>query len=64
MFLPEEGPVSADQFARAVFLADNIDPDTVSGRQREHLNAIRKVFVEHMGAEVVDARELEWSDLE
>ena len=49
-FIPDAGLVTADQFAEWVVLADNMDPST-----NPHLNAIRRAFVRHMGADTVDA---------
>lgn len=50
-FIPASGLVTADQFAEWVVLADNLSPST-----DPNLREIRRAFVRHMGAEVVDAR--------
>lgn len=61
-FIPSRGPVTADQFAEWVFLADDINP-CAEPKHWEHLKEeIKRAFVRHMGAEVVDARLLKWSD--
>lgn len=51
-FIPAAGPVSADQFARWVFLADGLDPVLAD---LSHRRAIRQVFIEAMGTDLVDA---------
>lgn len=61
--IPPEGPVTADQFVEWVFLADNLNPNSEPERWKRQKAAIRAAFVEHMGAEVVDARRLQWSGL-
>lgn len=58
-FIPAEGPVTADQFVEWVFLADNENPNL---GPTAHKRAIRAAFVKHMGADVADARLLQWSD--
>lgn len=58
-FIPSEGPVTADQFVEWVFLADNRNPNLGPD---SHKRAIRDAFVKHMGAEVIDAKLLHWSD--
>ena len=62
MFIPQEGSVTADQFVEWVFLAENLDLNGSLDRRNSHKAAIRAAFVEWMGAEVVDARTLRWSD--
>lgn len=51
-FIPAEGPVSADQFATWVFLAEGLDPLLAD---ISHRRAIRRAFIELMGTDVVDA---------
>lgn len=58
-FIPSEGPVTAEQFAEYVFLAENMDPRL---GPKAHRNAIRAAFIKHMGGEIVDAKRLHWSD--
>jgi hypothetical protein len=55
-FIPETGPVSADQFARWVIMAEGLDPDQKKYRRR--IPQLKGVFVKHMGSEVVDASRL------
>jgi len=62
LFTPPAGPVSADQFVEWVFLADNLNPNLNPERWERQKRAIREAFIRHMGAEVVDARHLCWSD--
>lgn len=50
-FIPDAGLVTADQFAKWVVLADNLDP-AIS----PHLKAIRQAFLRHMGTDTVDVR--------
>jgi len=51
MFIPEEGPVTADEFVEWVFRAEGLE--AAGG---EHSRQIREAFVQHMGGEVVEAR--------
>ncbi|HEV2235263.1 MAG TPA: hypothetical protein VGR57_01260 [Ktedonobacterales bacterium] len=61
-FIPETGPVSAEQFARWLLAAESgydaevFDPSDVRIRQ------FSAIFIKHMGADVVDASLLhsEW----
>jgi hypothetical protein len=53
--IPPTGPVSADQFARYVVMAEGFDPDQVGAAILTQLEA---VFVKHMGATVIDASNL------
>ena len=58
-FIPETGPVSADEFARWLIIADGINPDQVSSSEiRRWARQLKAVFVKHMGADVIDARKL------
>jgi hypothetical protein len=58
-FIPEAGPVSADQFARWLIVADGFDPDRLSTSElRRLIGQLTAVFVKHMGADVVDASNL------
>ena len=63
LFIPPAGPVTADQFVEWVFLADNLNPNLEPERWERQKAAIRDAFVRHMGAEVVDARLLNWSNV-
>jgi hypothetical protein len=54
-FIPETGPVSADEFARWLITADGLDPDQLSDAE---LRQLRAVFVKHMGVDVIDASNL------
>jgi len=62
LFIPDEGPVTADQFVEWVFLADRVNPNLEPEKRQPLKDAIRAAFVEHMGGEVVDATALRWSD--
>ena len=58
-FIPEAGPVSADEFARWLVMADGLDPDQPSASEvRRWVPKLRAVFVKHMAADVVDASNL------
>jgi hypothetical protein len=58
-FIPETGPVSADDFARFLIMADGFDPDRLSDPElRGWLTRLKAVFVKHMKADVVDASNL------
>ena len=54
-FIPEAGSVSAHQFAKWLIEADGLNPDQPSASE---LGQLAAVFVKHMGADVVDARDL------
>ena len=58
LLIPPNGPVTADQFVEWVFLADGMNPNVDVERWRPHKDAIRAAFIEHMGAEEVDAANL------
>lgn len=53
--IPPYGPVTADQFAEWVILADNMNPNTDG-----HKTEIREAFLKHMGGEIADAALLRW----
>jgi hypothetical protein len=58
-FIPETGPVSADQFARWLIAADGFDPDRFSTSDfSRKIRQLSAVFIRHMGANVVDASNL------
>ena len=58
-FIPEAGPVSADEFARWLIMADGLDPDQPSASEiRRWIPKLKAVFVKHMGADVIDASNL------
>jgi len=52
MFVPESGPVSADQFIEWLFKAEGM---TRGHHVSRHKAALRAAFVRHMGSDVVDA---------
>jgi hypothetical protein len=64
MFIPDDGPVTADQFVEWVFLADNLNPNVEPERWQRHKDAIRAAFIEHLGGEVADAKQLRESAIE
>ena len=51
-FLPDSGPLTAEDFASAVFKAEGWDPD--GARAREFRSRIREAFVRHMGLSAID----------
>jgi len=57
LFIPPDGPVSADQFVEWVFLADNLNPNL---RPESHRKALCEAFVKHMGGNIVEAKLLRW----
>ena len=61
-FIPSYGPVTADQFVEWLFLADDMNPNSDPEKWAGHKAALREAFVSCMGAEVVDATKLWWSD--
>jgi hypothetical protein len=60
-FIPEAGPVSADQFVDWLFKADGVDADAHPEKWRKHQVGLRDAFVRHLGSEVVDASALKWN---
>lgn len=59
-FIPSEGPVTADQFVEWVFLAENENPNSEREQTKRFKVMIKDAFIKHMGAEVVDAKQLRW----
>ena len=58
-FIPETGPVSAEEFARWLIMGDGLDPDQLSRSEiRRWMSQLKAVFVKHMAADVVDASKL------
>lgn len=55
-FIPEHGPVSADEFVQSVILAEGMDPN--GGTATKHAASLRQAFVRHMGGDSVDASRL------
>jgi len=53
--IPEQGPVTADQFVDWLFMADGMDPDAEPSKWREHKQGLRDSFIRHMGHYTVDA---------
>ena len=62
-FIPSYGPVTADQFTDWVFLADDINTTEEPERWLRLRRQIRDAFVQYMGAETVDASELDWASI-
>jgi hypothetical protein len=59
-FIPETGPVTADQFVDWLFLADGMVPTAEPDKWQKHKDMLRDAFVRHMGSAVVDASMLKW----
>ena len=59
-FIPESGPVTADQFVDWLFEAEGMDPYDELEKWQKHKDALRDAFIRHMGSEVVDASTLKW----
>jgi hypothetical protein len=58
-FIPETGPVSADEFARWLIVAEGFDLDQFSTAELSRLmDQFKAVFIRHMGADVIDASNL------
>lgn len=51
-FIPKTGPVSAEQFASWVLIAEGMSPE----QERGFWHSLKAVFVKHMKADVVDAK--------
>jgi hypothetical protein len=60
-YIPDSGPVTAEQFTDWVFLADGMDPEEDLSKWQPHKDRIISAFVSLMGSEIVDASELKWS---
>ncbi|QNN64152.1 hypothetical protein H9L12_01005 [Sphingomonas rhizophila] len=56
MYLPEQGPVRAEQFVDAVLRAEGWDPSSATAQG--YRRSIRNAFVKHMGSDEVDAGSL------
>ncbi len=52
-FIPEHGPVSAEQFVEWVFRAEGMDPNEEAALK--HAPSLWRAFARHMGTEIVDA---------
>lgn len=57
-FIPDHGPVSADEFVQWVFLAEGTDANAVTATR--HAASLREAFIKHMGSDTVDATRLKW----
>lgn len=60
-FLPNEGAVTAEQFALWLFEADGVDPDENRAKWQPHLDGLAAAFVRHLGAAHVDVSLLHWN---
>lgn len=59
-FIPQGGPVTADQFVDWLFRAEGMDPAADLTKWQKHRDALREAFVRHMGSDPVDASLLKW----
>ena len=58
-FIPEAGPVSADEFARWLIMADGFDLDRLSDPELGRwMTQLKAMFVKHMGSDVIEAGNL------
>jgi hypothetical protein len=57
-FIPENGDVSASEFAEWVMLADGCTPESSARHYQRHKTVMELAFIKYMGAEVVPAQEL------
>ena len=55
MFIPESGPVTANQFVDWLFEAEGL-----AGQAESHRKVLHAAFVRHMGSDVIDAGQLKW----
>jgi hypothetical protein len=60
-FIPESGPVTADQFVDWLFMADGMDPNEDPSKWQKHKQGLPDAFIRHMGHDVVDASLLKWA---
>lgn len=56
--IPEEGPVTANQFVVWLFMADGMLPHAEQAKLREHKQGLRDAFIRHMGHDTIDAPSL------
>ena len=59
-FIPEAGPVSANQFVDWLLMAEGIDTNAEPEKWHEHQEVLRDAFVRHLGSEAVDTSVLKW----
>ena len=57
-FIPNKGYVTADQFIDWLFQADGVDPHEDLAKWQKHIDGLRKVFIQHMGSDIVDVSQL------
>lgn len=57
-YIPHAGPVGADQFVDWLFAAEGYRPASEPERAKAHREVLRALFLQHMGAETVDASTL------
>ncbi len=58
--IPTSGPVTVDQFVEWVFLADDMNPNSDLEKWAKLKKKIYEAFIECMGSDVVDARDLRY----
>ena len=63
MFIPDSGPVCADQFVEWLFRAEGVNPDSEPEKWRKHREGLREAFIRHMGSDIVEAERLKWDVL-
>jgi len=60
-FIPETGEVTADQFILWLFKAEGSGyPSDYNPRNSPFYEELRRMFVENMGSDTVDASRLKW----
>ncbi|WP_112310858.1 hypothetical protein [Pseudogemmobacter bohemicus] len=60
-FLPESGPVTAEQFTDWLLIADGYDPESQAEVFEKFRAIFRPIFIKHMGADCVEAGLLYYS---
>jgi len=60
-FIPDSGPVTADQFVDWLFEAEGLDPYAELDKWQKHKDVLRNAFTRHMGGDVVEASALKWN---
>ena len=61
-FVPEKGPVTADQFVDWLFLAEGVDLVEEHDRWADQKTALIGAYVRHLGSDRVDASRLKWDE--
>ncbi|MEO0551146.1 MAG: hypothetical protein AAFZ91_14590 [Pseudomonadota bacterium] len=59
-FIPENGPVTADEFVDWLIKADGLDPGEGSSQVKRWKSKLKVIFIKHMGSDCIEASTLAW----